>query len=112
MIYNITDYGAQSGGRLCTKEIQSAIDACFLAGGGEVVIPEGDFFTGGLRLRSNVTLHLLKNAHLVGSIDPEDYVGYINDEIEPIPLDERDMLTPTAMPGLQKQVGKTLQPLE
>ena len=29
---NIKDFGAVSGGRICTKEIQSAIDACFLTG--------------------------------------------------------------------------------
>lgn len=98
MTYNVRDFGATVGGRICTKEIQSAIDACFLAGGGEVIIPEGEFYTGGLRLRTGVTLHLLKNAHLIGSIDPEDYVGYINDEIEPIRPEERDMLVPTAMP--------------
>ena len=106
MTYNVRDYGAIVGGRICTQEIQSAIDACFLAGGGEVVVPEGDFYTGGLRLRTGVTLHLLKNAHLIGSIDPEDYVGYINDEIEPIPLDERDMMTPTAMPECKSQSAR------
>ena len=106
MTYNITDYGAESGGMLCTREIQNAIDACFLAGGGEVVIPEGDFFTGGLRLRSNVTLHLLENAHLIGSIDPEDYVGYINDEIEPIPVIERDMMVETALPDCKSNSAR------
>lgn len=99
MTCNINDFGAVAGGKLCTKEIQSAIDACFLSGGGEVVVPEGDFYTGGLRLRSNVTLHLLENAHLIGSVDPEDYVGYINDEIEPIPNEDREMVTPTALEG-------------
>ena len=99
MIHNVRDYGAIDGGKICTKEIQSAIDACFLAGGGEVIIPEGEFFTGGLRLRSNVTLHLAENAHLVGSIDPEDYISYIDDEIEPIPTEDRDMVTPTALEG-------------
>lgn len=97
MIYNITDFGAKTENAINTKEIQSAIDACFLAGGGEVVIPAGDFVTGGLRLRSCVTLHLLENAHLVGSIDPEDYVGYINDEIEPIPMDERSKMVDTVV---------------
>ena len=98
MICNITAYGAEAGGRICTEEIQSAIDACFLSGGGEVVIPAGDFLTGGLRLRSNVTLHLLENAHLVGSIDPEDYLTYLDDEIEPISEEMRNMITPTAFP--------------
>ncbi|MBE6583659.1 MAG: hypothetical protein E7649_01570 [Ruminococcaceae bacterium] len=99
MIYSITDFGAKPENTINTKEIQSAIDACFLAGGGEVTVPAGDFVTGGLRLRSNVTLHLLANAHLVGSLDPEDYVGYINDEIEPIPEDEREAVVSTVVEG-------------
>ena len=99
MLYNILDYGAKTDGVLCTKQIQSAIDDCFLNGGGEVVIPEGTFVTGCIRLRSNITLHLLQNAVLMGSIDPEDYVDYINDKIEPIPMEERDKPVPTINPG-------------
>ncbi|MBQ8440862.1 MAG: right-handed parallel beta-helix repeat-containing protein [Clostridia bacterium] len=85
MFFSILQYGAKTDGSLCTKAIQAAIDACFLAGGGEVTVPEGRFRTGGLRLRSNVTLHLLENAVLEGSRDPEDYMGFWNDSIEPIP---------------------------
>jgi len=96
--YCITEYGAVAGGQLCTDSIQKTIDACFLSGGGEVVIPEGEFLTGGLRLRSNVTLHLLKNAVLLGSKDPEDYVGYINDTVEPIPMEERSKKVYSARP--------------
>ncbi|MBO5796752.1 MAG: right-handed parallel beta-helix repeat-containing protein [Clostridia bacterium] len=85
--YLITDYGAVSGGALCTKAIQQAIDACFLAGGGVVEVPAGDFHTGGLRLRSRVTLHLAAGARLCGSRDPEDYTGYIEDAVEPLEAD-------------------------
>ena len=99
MTYNIVDYGAISNGALCTKQIQRAIDDCFLNGGGEVVIPEGTYLTGGLRLRSFVTLHLLENAVLMGSINPEDYIDYIDDRIEPIPSEERELLAPTVKPG-------------
>lgn len=96
MEYNILDYGAVSGGDICTKEIQKAIDDCFLHGGGKVVVPEGTYLVGGLRLRSNVTLHLLENAVLTGSINPEDYNGYINDAIEPITETEQISCAPTA----------------
>ena len=41
--YNIKDYGAVPSDQLQTEKIQAAIDACFLAGGGEVVIPAGIF---------------------------------------------------------------------
>lgn len=80
---NICDFGAVPGAEeLQTEKIQEAIDRCFALGGGEVVVPEG---TGGLRLRSNITLHLLKNACLKGSRNPDDYFGYKRDTVEPIP---------------------------
>jgi len=73
---------------LQTKEIQSAIDFCFSKGGGEVEIPSGKYYTGDIRVRSNVTLHLLENACLVGSDNPEDYFNYLNDKVEPLTEDE------------------------
>ena len=97
-IFCITEFGAVSDGALCTDAIQKAIDTCFLQGGGEVTVPAGRYLTGGLRLRSDVTLHLLENAVLVGSIDPEDYCGYIEDTVEPISAEEREAKTPTALP--------------
>ncbi|MBQ8358958.1 MAG: right-handed parallel beta-helix repeat-containing protein [Oscillospiraceae bacterium] len=108
MSFNILDYGASANGVLCTDSIQRAIDDCFLSGGGEVVIPEGVYLTGGLRLRSNVTLHLLERAVLMGSINPEDYTGYINDTIEPIPLKEREEPVSTVKPG--EKVGRSVYP--
>ncbi len=99
MVFTISDYGAIADGALCTAAIQRAIDACFLAGGGEVVIPKGKYLVGGLRLRSGVTLHLLENAVLMGSTNPEDYMEYINDPIEPISEEERAAYVPTAKAG-------------
>ena len=97
MIYNVTDFGARSGSGLCTREIQAAIDACYLAGGGEVAVPRGKFTVAGLRLRSGVTLHLLEGAELIGSRDPEDYFLYLDDKIEPITEDEREHISPTVL---------------
>ena len=85
--FSILDYGAAANAQLQTEKIQAAIDACFLVGGGEVIVPAGRYRTGGLRLRSNVTLHLMKNAVLEGSRDPKDYFGYRNDAIEPMPAE-------------------------
>lgn len=76
--------GAATGEELQTGKIQAAIDQCFLKGGGEVQIPAGKYRTGGLRLRSGVTLHLLKGAVLCGSRNPEDYFGYRTDKLEPL----------------------------
>lgn len=99
MIYNVQNYGATTDGSLCTKAIQRAIDECFLGGGGEVAIPAGIYHVGCIRLRSGVTLHLLENAVLMGSIDPEDYVDYINDTVEPIPEEIREKTVDTVVPG-------------
>ena len=82
MIYSILDYGAPNG-MDCPSAIQSALDACFLGGGGTVVIPAGDYITGGIRLRSNTTLLLEDGAHLMGSMNPDDYCGWRNDAVEP-----------------------------
>lgn len=60
MINNITDYGAKTDGSISAVAIQKAIDDCFENGGGTVVVPEGDYVTGGLRIRSGVRLHLKK----------------------------------------------------
>ncbi len=82
--FSVTDYGAVSSDRLQTEAIQSAIDACFLAGGGRVVVPAGIYLTGGLRLRSNVELYLQSGAILKGSTDPEDYMAFLSDPVEPL----------------------------
>ena len=97
MTYNILDYGARSDSGLVTREVQSAIDACYLAGGGEVVVPEGRYTVAGIRLRSGVTLHLFENAELIGSADPEDYFSYLSDEIEPISDEEREHVVATTL---------------
>lgn len=82
-IFNVSDYGARFCDELQTEVIQKAIDACFLAGGGRVVIPCGVFLTGDVRLRSNVELYLEAGAILKGSRNPEDYFHYRNDTLEP-----------------------------
>ncbi len=83
-VYSITDFGARADGSLCTAAIQAAIDACFAAGGGEVTVPAGTFVTATVRLRSRVTLHLLKDACLLGSRDAEDYTHWAEDRVEPL----------------------------
>jgi len=82
--YNIRDYGARTCDWLQTEAIQAAIDDCFKNGGGKVIIPRGIYRTATIRVRSNVHLHLEAGAILKGSTDPEDYNGYLKDEIEPI----------------------------
>ena len=52
-------------------------------------MPEGDYVTGGLRIRSGVRLHLERNAHLIGSKNLDDYLEFLNDKIEPIKEEDK-----------------------
>jgi len=75
-IYNICDYGAKGDGKtLNTKAIQAAIDACFKDQGGTVLIPAGNFISGTLELKSNVSLHIAAAGKLWGSPKREDYTA-------------------------------------
>ncbi|MGI5899756.1 MAG: glycoside hydrolase family 28 protein [Christensenellales bacterium] len=74
MAYNILDFGARAEeGFINTSAIQEAIDHCFKDGGGQVVIPKGDFLCGGLTLKSHVQITLQAGAVLRASTRPEDY---------------------------------------
>lgn len=84
-VYSVLDFGATPNtDELQSKYIQKALDTCFLEGGGEVTIPTGAWHIGGLRLRSNTTLHLLEDCVLEASRDPEDYFILENDAVEPV----------------------------
>jgi polygalacturonase len=71
---SITRYGAKNDGvTLNTKSINDAIAACNKVGGGVVLIPAGLWLTGPVVLRSNVNLHLQKNALLQFTKDFNQY---------------------------------------
>lgn len=73
--FSITDYGAVAGGETDnTKAIADAIEACHKAGGGKVVIPAGMWLTGPVHFKSNVNLHLAKDAVLSFTDDPSAYL--------------------------------------
>jgi polygalacturonase len=82
---SIMDYGAVSDGKANnTKAIQMAIEAVAHRGGGVVYVPPGRFLTGGIVLRSHITLYLEAGAVLLGSQRLEDY------EYQPGPPVEAD----------------------
>src|ERR1035437_6818957 len=71
---NVRDYGATGDGKTKdTLAIQQTIERCSVFGGGEVVVPAGDYLTGALALRSNVVLRVEAGATLNGSPDMADY---------------------------------------
>lgn len=86
----VTDFGAvPNTSDVQTDFIQKALDACFLAGGGEVIIPANmSFVIGDVRIRSNTTLHLMENSSLIGSKDPKDYLHIHTDALEPLPIEQ------------------------
>jgi polygalacturonase len=71
---NVRDFGATGNGTTQdTGAIQQAIDRCHVLGGGEVLVPEGNYLTGALALRSHILLRLEKGAVLLGTPDFADY---------------------------------------
>jgi polygalacturonase len=71
---SIIKFGAKADGvTLNTKSINDAINAVNKKGGGVVVIPEGLWLTGPIELKSNVNLHLKRNALLQFTSDFNQY---------------------------------------
>jgi len=71
---NIRDFGATGDGKTKdTAAIQQTIDRCAVLGGGEVLVPAGNYLTGSIALKSNVILHFEAGATITGSPDDADY---------------------------------------
>ncbi len=69
----ITDFGAVTDTTvLSTTAIQAAIDQCSILGG-KVIIPAGNYNSGTIYLKNNVTISLEKGANLFGSTQLKDY---------------------------------------
>lgn len=81
---NVKKFGAKGDGKtLDTSHIQGCIMAC--PDNGRVYFPKGDYYTGPLFLKSNITIELAEGARLIGDIDRNHYpilpgVVYTSDE--------------------------------
>jgi hypothetical protein len=74
--FNVRAFGAKGDKEAPdTTAFQAAIDAAHDAGGGTVRVPAGEYLSGGLVLRSRVTLHLEAGAVLYASTRKDDYPG-------------------------------------
>ena len=72
--FNIAKFGAVADGfTLNSKAIQAAIDVCSKKGGGVVLVPGGLWLTGPIELKSNVNLHIQRDAILQFSEDLSVY---------------------------------------
>lgn len=73
--FNVMNYGAKGDGRTDdARALQKAIDACYKARGGRVILPTGHtFMCGPVELKSFVELHLEVNATLLANPDESIY---------------------------------------
>jgi DNA sulfur modification protein DndE len=72
--FNIMNYGAVADGMtLNSSAINKAIEACAKSGGGTVLIPQGSYVTGPIIMKSNIDLHIAKNALVIFSPDFNQY---------------------------------------
>lgn len=72
---NLKDFGAVGDGvQLNTEAFRKAISALVKKGGGRLTVPFGVWLTGPIQMKSNIELHLEKNAIIYFSPDKSLYV--------------------------------------
>ncbi|HKV62582.1 MAG TPA: glycoside hydrolase family 28 protein [Candidatus Acidoferrum sp.] len=72
--WNVRKFGAVGDNKTdCSKAFREAIAACHAGGGGKVIVPEGEYSTGAIRLLSGVNLEVQKGATIRFSRDPGAY---------------------------------------
>ncbi len=81
--FRITDFGAKSDGATdATEAFRKAIAECARAGGGRVIVPQGEFLTGPIHLKSGVNLHIQKGATVRFATDPSRYLPVVKTRFE------------------------------
>lgn len=71
---SVADFGAKGDGTTKdTAAIQQTIDRVAVLGGGEVLIPAGNYLIGAIQLRTRTLLRLAQDATLTGTPDFDDY---------------------------------------
>jgi polygalacturonase len=78
--YNVKDYGAVGDGKnLDSKAINKAIDVAANAGGGTVYLPAGNYLSGSIHLKSNISIFIDQGATIIAA-DVSAENGYDNEE--------------------------------
>jgi len=80
IFYNVKDYGAAGDGKnLDSRAINKAIDAAEVAGGGTVYLPAGNYLSGSIHLKSNISLFIDQGATIIAApVNAEN--GYDEEE--------------------------------
>jgi hypothetical protein len=73
-IFNVLEYGIVGDSATTnTQAIQKLIDDCSAKGGGIINFPKGQYLSGTILLKDNVTIQLAENASLIGITDINEY---------------------------------------
>jgi glucose/arabinose dehydrogenase len=66
--FNVKNYGAKGDGTtIDTRSINSAVEAASNAGGGTVYFPAGNYLTGSIHLKNNISLYIDQGATIVAA---------------------------------------------
>jgi polygalacturonase len=98
-----------------TLAFQQALDRCAMLGGGEVVVPAGNYVIGAIAIGAHTTLRIGKDATVTGSPDVADYPvrqvrwegKFVRGRIGLISVENADHI---AIAGLGKVIGNTAIP--
>lgn len=72
---SLKDFGGVGDGvTMNTKAFKDAINKLNKAGGGHLNVPAGVYLTGAIKLRSNIDLHVERNAVILFSPDKKDFL--------------------------------------
>lgn len=97
--YQVKSFGIKPNtSKVITESIQKMIDKVSVEGGGTIYFPAGEYITGNIELKSNVYLHLMKDAVILGSTNPYDYKEQVNpnDPVSPNGFDNSALALITA----------------
>lgn len=77
--FNILELGADATGKqLCTELINKSIEQAANEGGGTLYFPAGEYLTGAIHLKSNITLHIETGAKINFSDHFDDYLPFVD----------------------------------
>src|SRR4051812_39293833 len=73
-VFDVRDFGAKGDGTTVdTEAINNAIEAATVKAGAEVHFPSGNYLTGTIELKSEMTLVIEPNATLIATTNLADY---------------------------------------
>jgi len=77
-IYNMQELGADHTGKIaCTALIHQSIQKAAAEGGGTIYFSAGEYLTGALHLKNNITIHIESGAVIRFSDNFDDYLPFV-----------------------------------